>query len=226
MPRTIRARLAPICASVAILAALALPALSSKARADGEPAEEFDYYVLALSWSPTWCALEGDDRRSPQCDAAKDFGWVLHGLWPQYEEGWPAWCRTGVRPPSRTMTGDMADIMGTSGAAWHQWKKHGTCSGLEAPDYFRLARLAYDRVDRPQALRDLGRDVTLPAKLIEDAFLETNPDLAPDMLTVTCRSNRIQEVRICLTRELEPRRCAADVRRDCTATSALLEAIR
>ncbi len=52
------------------------------ARAEGERAPDFDYYVLSLSWSPTWCALEGDTRGSPQCDEAADYGWVLHGLWP------------------------------------------------------------------------------------------------------------------------------------------------
>ena len=56
-------------------------------RADGEKAGEFDYYVLALSWTPTWCALEGDARGSEQCDASKDFGWTLHGLWPQFHQG-------------------------------------------------------------------------------------------------------------------------------------------
>lgn len=62
---------------------LILLASAGLARADGERAGDFDYYVLSLSWSPTWCALEGDERGSPQCDADRDLGWVLHGLWPQ-----------------------------------------------------------------------------------------------------------------------------------------------
>lgn len=67
-------------------------------------AGEFDYYVTALSWSPNWCALEGDARGSPQCDCTTEFGWVLHGLWPQYEDGWPQHCRTVEREPGRTDT--------------------------------------------------------------------------------------------------------------------------
>jgi len=207
-----------------LLLLTALPLRASAQQSDR--AGEFDYYILSLSWSPTWCALEGDARRSPQCGPEKDFGWVLHGLWPQHEEGWPAYCRTGSRPPSRQMTSEMADIMGDAGAAWHQWKKHGSCSGLEARDYYRLARQAYDSVTRPQALRDLGRDVTLPARLIEEAFVEANPRLSPDAITVTCRDNRIREVRICLTRGLEPRRCGADAIRDCRSPNALLPRIR
>jgi len=134
-------------------------------------AGEFDYYVLSLSWSPTWCSIEGDARNSPQCDESENFGWILHGLWPQYEDGWPANCRTSFRAPSRRQTSDMADIMGTSGLAWHQWNKHGVCSGLNSRDYYALSRLAYEKVTRPPVFRQLDRSVTLPATVIEDAFL-------------------------------------------------------
>jgi len=65
----------------------------------GDQAGKFDYYVLSLSWSPTWCALEGDASGAEQCDPAKDRGWVLHGLWPQYDRGWPEFCQTAERPP-------------------------------------------------------------------------------------------------------------------------------
>jgi len=187
---------------------------------------DFDYYVLALSWSPTWCALEGDSRGSPQCDDDKDFGWVLHGLWPQYEDGWPADCRHSFSNPSRSDTAAMADIMGTSGLAWHQWNKHGSCSGLSPDDYFALSREAYGNVTRPQVLRDLDRSVTLPASLIEEAFLRDNPQLSEDQITITCRADHIQEARICLTKDFEPRNCGADVIRDCTLNDALFDPIR
>ena len=124
------------------------------------------------------------------------------------------------------MTGDMADIMGSSGLAWHQWRKHGVCSGLEADAYYDLSRLAYDSVTRPDLLRRIDREVRLPAAVIEEAFLEVNPQLDADMVTVTCRANRIQEVRICLTRALEPRSCGADVIRDCTSPDALFSPMR
>ena len=194
--------------------------------AEGEPAGDFDYYVLSLSWSPTWCALEGDRRGSPQCDATADNGWILHGLWPQYERGWPSYCRTDARNPSRRDTGEQADIFGSAGNAWHQWNKHGRCSGLTAADYYRLAREAYGRVTRPGLFRKLEKPIRLPASVVEQAFLEENPGLAPDQITITCKSGRIQEARICLTRSLEPRRCGEDVIRDCRATDALFDPIR
>lgn len=196
------------------------------ARAEGEAAGDFDYYVLSLSWSPTWCALEGDRRGSPQCDNDRDFGWVLHGLWPQYDNGWPSYCPTSERNPTRADTAAMADIMGTSGSAWHQWNKHGRCSGLSSEDYYALAREAYARVVRPDVFRKLTNPVRLPATVVEDAFLEVNPSLTPDKITITCKAGRIQEARICLTRGLEPRECGRDVVRDCTMRDALFEPIR
>lgn len=189
-------------------------------------AGEFDYYVMSLSWSPNWCALEGDARGSPQCDDSADFGWVLHGLWPQYEDGWPQDCRTVEREPSRTETAAMADIMGTSGLAWYQWNKHGVCSGLSAVNFYRLARVAYEQVVRPEVFMRLDRTVSLPASVVEEAFLRDNPGLQRDQITVTCRSGHIQEARICLTRSLEFRRCGSDVIRDCTLQDALFEPVR
>lgn len=196
------------------------------ALADGEPAGEFDYYVLSLSWSPNWCEIEGDAKRSPQCDARHDHGWVMHGLWPQFHRGWPSYCPTAERPPSRGMTGDMADIMGTSGLAWHQWKKHGTCSGLSAQDYYAVSREAYSRIIRPEVFRKLGKPVKLPASVVEDAFLKDNPNLEPDGITITCRDGHIQEARICLSKSLEPVPCGRDVIKDCTLRDAVFTPVR
>ncbi|MEM0948251.1 MAG: ribonuclease T2 [Pseudomonadota bacterium] len=194
--------------------------------AEGDETGKFDYYVLALSWSPNWCAVEGDARGSPQCDPGTGNGWILHGLWPQYERGWPSYCTTDARNPSRAMTAQMADITGTSGLAWHAWNKHGRCSGLTADAYFRTARQAYQQVQRPEVLRRLDRAVTLPARVIEDAFLEANSKLAPDMITITCRSGRIAEARICMTPDLDLRTCGADVIKDCRANDARFDPVR
>jgi len=204
--------------------ALLLACLAGPVRAD--TAGAFDYYVLSLSWSANWCALEGDARGSPQCEEDLGHGWVLHGLWPQYETGWPDYCPTAERPPGRRETEAMADIMGTSGLAWHQWEKHGTCTGLSARQYFMLSREAYGRIVRPEVFRRLETAVRLPAEVVEEAFLRDNPGLTRDMITITCRSGHIQEARICLTRGLGPRRCGDDVIRDCTLEDALFQPMR
>ncbi len=201
-------------------------AMVGAACADGEAAGDFDYYVMSLSWSPNFCAIEGDAKGAEQCDSSGDYGWVLHGLWPQYEDGWPSFCNTVERNPSRSQSNEMVDIMGSSGLAWYQWKKHGRCSGLSSVEFYDLSRKAYDSVVRPPVLRKLDKTVALPASVIEEAWLEVNPDLEKDMVTITCRDGRIMETRICLTKDLEPRRCAPDARRDCTLGKALLDPIR
>ena len=206
--------------------ALALAALlgAGAASAEGERAGAFDYYVLALSWSPSWCAIEGDARGAEQC--GRPLGWSLHGLWPQGEVGWPSWCRDAERDPSRRDTGAMTDIMGSGGLARHQWKKHGRCSGLPGADYLALSRAAYEAVERPELLRRLETTVRLPVRVVEEAFVEANPGLDPDMITMTCRDGRVMEARICLTRDLSFRRCGADVLRDCALEDALLDPVR
>lgn len=209
-----------------LAATLAILSLLTAAPARADRAGDFDYYVMALSWQPNWCAAEGDARAAEACRPGRGHGWLLHGLWPQHERGYPAYCEAARRDPSRRQMAAMADLMGSSGSAWHQWKKHGRCSGLSARDYFALSRLAYDGVTRPALLRRLDQTVALPAVVVEEAFLEANLGLEPDMLTVTCRDGRIAEVRLCLTRSLEPRVCGADIRRDCAATDALFAPIR
>lgn len=209
-----------------IRAALLSLLLSSPALAEGERAGAFDYYLLSLSWSPGWCATTGDARNEDQCDPRHDYSFTLHGLWPQYESGWPSYCRTGARDPSRRQTAEMADIMGAAGLAWHQWKKHGRCTGLSAAQYFETARTAYDSITIPEVFRRLNRDVKLPAPVVEEAFIEANPALDRNMITITCDQGRIQEARICLTKDLRPRLCGTDTARDCRMTDALMEAVR
>lgn len=199
----------------------ALPAL-----AENDKAGEFDYYVMALSWSPNWCEIEGDAKGSDQCDPRHDHGWILHGLWPQYHRGFPSYCRTSERPPSRGQTNAMAYIMGTGGLAWHQWKKHGVCSGLSPAQYYALSREAYATVVRPSVFRKLDREIKLPASVVEDAWLKANPMLEKDGVTITCRQNHIQEARICLSRDLKPVPCGQDVVRDCAMKDAVFTPVR
>ncbi len=206
---------------LALLLGVARPAI-----AKDEVAGEYDYFVLSLSWSPNWCAIEGDAKRSPQCTQGSGHDWIMHGLWPQFHRGFPSFCNTAERPPSRIMTNDMADIMGTSGLAWHQWKKHGVCTGLSARDYYALSRRAYAGVVRPDIFRKLDRSVKLPASVVEQAFLKANPTLEPDGITITCRDGRIQEARICLSRDLTPVPCGQDVVRDCAMKDAVFDPLR
>lgn len=209
----------------AFLAAITA-AIGGAAADDRDVAGAFDYYVLALSWNAAWCAAEGDSRNAPQCDPREEYGFLLHGLWPQFERGWPENCPAVQRDPSRRETGKMADLYGSGGLAWYQWKKHGRCSGLKPEVYFAAARHAYGAVQRPEVLRQVGKELRVAPKVIEAAFLEANPKLEPDGVTVICRGGMLREVRICLDKSLNPRPCSGRAREDCRATSTLFVPMR
>ena len=205
---------------------LGLAGLWGVSAAAEDKAGDFTHYVLALSWNASWCTIEGDARGAAQCDPKHDLGFTLHGLWPQGERDWPEYCRTSHRDPSRRMSAEMADIMGSPGLAWHQWKKHGRCADLPAADYYALSREAYELIQRPALLRRVDKRVKLPPKVIEDAFLEANPKLKPHQLAVTCRDGLVQEVRVCLSKGLVPRSCAPKTERGCRARSVTLLPMR
>jgi ribonuclease T2 len=199
----------------------ALAALVISLAATPGLAQDFDYYVLSLSWSPTWCAGEADRRDEEQCHPSRDLEFTLHGLWPQYEAGgWPEFCRTVERDPSRGQTREMADIMGSSGLAWYQWKKHGRCSGLSARDYFETSRFAFGLLNAP----DLdGADGRISSAALVERFVSQNPGLKPQNMIVTCRGGQLREVRVCLDKNLSPRACSRDVRDDACRTRGPLD---
>ena len=197
------------------------------AQAGGERSGAFDYYVMALSWSPDWCALTGDGRHDPQCAAGRGLTFILHGLWPQNDAGgYPSDCHASFADPSRSDTAAMADIMSSSGLAFHEWQRHGRCSGLSSDDYFAAMRRAYASITIPPLFARVTSDLQVPPNVVEDAFLESNPTLDAGAVTVTCDQNLIQEVRICLTKDLSPRPCAADAARKCPLSRAGLDAVR
>jgi ribonuclease T2 len=182
-----------------------------------DSSERGDYYLLAISWVPSWCEAEGDARDAASCET--DSGWQVHGLWPQYAEGgWPEYCDSDARDPSRAETRAMADIMGDGGLAWHQWKKHGRCSGLSPEVYFKATRYAFERLTWPVALAEVNRETRTSPETIEALFREANPGYGPDMVIATCRDGNIQELRLCLGPDLSPRNCGDDVlERSCRA---------
>ena len=120
----------------------------------------------------------------------------------------------------------MADIMGTGGLAWHQWKKHGVCTGLSSATYYELSREAYASVVRPPVFRKLTKDVKLPASVVEDAWLKANPLLEKDGFTITCKQGHIQEARICLSHDLETVPCGQDVMQNCQIKDAVFAPFR
>jgi ribonuclease T2 len=162
----------------------------------------FDFYVLALSWSASFCELEGAEKGRSQCAPGSKLGFVVHGLWPQYERGFPSNCEAGAQNPSRTAMEAARDVFPEPGLARHQWRKHGSCTGLSAGQYFAEVRRARDRVAVPDSFRAPERAQSLAPQDVQRAFIEANRGLRPGMLGVSCRRGLLQEVRVCLSKDL------------------------
>jgi len=163
----------------------------------------FDFYVLALSWSPSYCASYGDRANRQQCEADEPFGFVVHGLWPQFSKGYPTACPTD-RPLSvpRALSDSMLDIMPSTGLIRHEWSEHGTCSGLSQEDYFKLTRMAFETIAIPPSFADAASIRTIDPESVENAFVSANPGLPNDAVAVTCDRRYIRDIRICLSRDL------------------------
>ncbi len=165
-------------------------------------AGKFDYYNLALSWSPTYCETGGSERRDPQCLSSRPYSFVLHGLWPQYKKGWPQHCPTKNNPwVSKEVINSMMDIMPSKKLIIHEYKKHGTCSGLSPEDYYKASRYLYNSVKIPPRYQRPEKPMMLSPKEIEDDFLKANPKMTPDMISIVCGKRRLKEVRICYSRK-------------------------
>ena len=194
----------------------------------------FDYYVLALSWSPTYCADRGNSRNDQQCNPRnrRPYAFVLHGLWPQYDRGWPENCRTSDEGWVPGPVADrMLDIMPSKRLVFNEYRKHGTCSGLGVDRYFALSRELFEKVNIPPKFVDLDDDrMTIsPGELVRD-FVAANPTLRPDMIAVQCggAGNRLREVRICFDKAGMFRPCGSNEnqRRLCSADRMYVPPVR
>ncbi len=173
---------------------------------------DFDYYALVMSWSPSFCAGEGAGRGDPQCSPNRPYAFVLHGLWPQYARGFPENCRTSFNPfVPRPVINGMLDIMPSPNLAIHEYRKHGTCSGLEPKAYFDNARIMFNKVKIPVAYQNLDRPLMTNVRDITKAFVAANPGLKPEMMGVACgRPNRMKEIRFCFSKEGEFKTCGSN----------------
>jgi ribonuclease T2 len=183
----------------------------------------FDYYLVSLSWSPTYCVSHPDDRA--QC-ARKGYGFVLHGLWPQYTRGgYPQTCRTRqtLTPAARQFANS---VFPSPKLVDHEWAKHGTCSGLDAMGYFQLADQAHASIHIPDALSAPKRPLSLRTAQITEAFTAANPQLASHSLAVICSGQDLAEVRVCLDKDLAPTACGKGVAAQCRSGAVRVRPIR
>jgi len=210
----------PLIAACAAFAALLIGSFGVQAQDRRQNAPgEFDFYVLALSWSPTFCeqaSERGNSGRSQQVQCGgRPFAFVVHGLWPQYERGFPEYCERPAPRLDRRIMNSMLDLMPAPGLIYNEWDKHGTCAGLGQRAYFDQIRKARAAVRIPPDFIDAKESRTVTPGEVEDAFIKVNPGLSNAAIAVSCDRTRLTEVRICLSKDLQFRACEEIDRRAC-----------
>ena len=190
---------------------------------------EFDFYVLSLSWSPSFCEAateRGNSGRSQAQCGGRPFSFVVHGLWPQYERGFPEYCQRPAPRLARNIMTSMLDLMPAPGLIFNEWDKHGTCSGLGERAYFETIRKARAAVKIPEEFLQLSEPKTIAPGDLEEAFIKANPGLSSAAVSVTCDSKRLSEVRVCLSKDLQFRSCEEIDRRACRRDQVLMPPMR
>ncbi len=185
-------------------------------RASAGASGDFDFYVLSLSWSPGFCRTPAAARAGTQCAPGAGLGFVVHGLWPQYEHGYPQDCPFGAQTPSRIALQGAAGLYPSEGLARYEWRKHGVCAGKSPTDYFADVRRAHDSIVIPPPFQNAKADQNWTAIDIERAFIAANRRLRPGMIGVACARGALEEVRICFSKDLRDfHDCPEVTRRGC-----------
>jgi ribonuclease T2 len=195
---------------------------SAHANSDAQ-AGQFDYYVLSLSWAPTYCLTHRDD--GAEC-GGRGYGFVVHGLWPQYDAGgYPENCATQfeVTPEAETKG---RTLYPSEHLMQHEWREHGTCSGLDALTYFETVDRATAVLKTPDTFEAPRNSQSLSASQIAGLFQNANPQLPANALIVACGRGDLAEVRMCLTKDLALRSCGRGVRTTCPQSAVTVPASR
>ena len=205
--------------TIALALLLLLTVVSAFARSRRHSTAEnssgkFDYYLLSLSWAPTYCAEHPNDN-STECRAGQRKTFVLHGLWPQSQSGAPPENCGSARPVSQQIVRHMLAYFPSDSLIQHEWAKHGTCSGLSAQDYFGKVEQAFRKVQVPSQFTALSSQKDFSIKDVEESFASTNH--APEQaFRVSCNVGDLANLEVCLSKELEYQFCTGSVH-ECVA---------
>ncbi len=213
--------------TVSLILVCAIVAFAEDAPPQPRP---FDFYVLALSWSPSYCAsvrerMDSSDAGGKQCNG-EPYAFVVHGLWPQYSQGFPSYCRQPAPRLDGALVSAMLDLMPSRSLIFREWSRHGTCSGLGARAYFDTLRKARAAVTIPSAYRAPAEPLAVAPAEVAAAFVAANPGLPADAVAVACSKTRLTGVRLCLSKDLSFQGCAAVVRRSCKRAKVVMPAVR
>jgi ribonuclease T2 len=211
---------------VLLLTPRAATAQDSRQSAPGQ----FDFYVLSLSWSPSFCAEAaergtGSANANVQC-GPRPYSFVVHGLWPQYDNGFPEYCQIPAPRLNRGVVSSMLDLMPAPRLIFNEWDRHGTCSGQSPRAYFETVRKARAVVKIPPEFTDLKEPLSVTPRAVAEAFIKANPGLSPGAMAVGCDAKRLTEVRLCLAKDLRFRECAEIAKRSCNREQVTMPPLR
>lgn len=187
--------------------------------------EGFDYYVLALAWAPAFCAHETTNRTAGECTAGREIGFVVHGLWPERDTGQSLENCAPVHAVPANVVQQMLAFIPDAGLIQHEWRTHGSCSGLAAEEYFAKVKQAAEEIRIPEPYRSLHRALETSPGEIERRFAAVNHLRGVAAVRIQCRGGELREVRICLTKNLQPRPCGRSVR-ECRARELFMRPLR
>jgi ribonuclease T2 len=187
---------------------------------------QFDYYVMTLSWAPGFCDLGGKDTSSPECEEGSGQGFVVHGLWPDNEfRPNPEACRGQDATPA-----DLDDEHGVypnDRLAAYEYRKHGTCTGLSAHDYFATVRSVRTRLKIPEMFQAPSEQLKMAPEEIEQAFMTANANLHPDNMAISCSNGELIDIRFCLAKDLSSYAvCRKVARHTCQRGSLVIAPVR
>jgi ribonuclease T2 len=202
-----------------VVMALSLCAFPSKHKKRDQGQSRFDYYLLSLSWAPNFCASHPNDNSS-ECKTGNHTAFVLHGLWPNANQGpSPLSCKP-ASPVAANIVRHMLEYFPTKGLIQHEWEKHGTCSGLSAAQYFDKVEQAYKSIQVPQEYASFDQEQQLGVKDIEQNFAKSNN--APEgAFRLSCHAGELLALEACLDKDLHLQACPRTAR-ECPAEQVKL----
>lgn len=175
-----------------------------------KPTGDFDFFVLALSWSPDYCASNGGDDPQ-QCSIGKKLDFVLHGLWPQYDNGYPIFCSTETLPDD--LKDEFSGLYPSEALFDHEWEKHGTCTGLTPEGYLLWSQELKESVMIPAAFNSPEEPFRTDAEGLKASFMQVNAEFNEDSFAVYCSGSGrfLKELFVCFAKDGSPTDCGSDL---------------
>ncbi len=219
-------RITAVAALTCLIVAGTTGAKSHKKKPATPNQSDFAYYLLALSYAPDFCDEPTGVKDPRECGKGRHIGFVVHGLWPQGENGrGPEKCGS-ASPVSQSIIQQTLKYIPTESLIQHEWSTHGTCSNLSVADYFTAVRKARDSVSIPKDLDQPSQKLQLSPAEIEAKLAAANSRFPPGAFRTSCyKDGELQEARICFNKDLSPRPCTASAG-ECTIKTVTLLPVR